>query len=538
MPAGLSTTIELLTGAANDTAAAVLVSALDVRERDIREAAVTALVSRRSDMAAAAALTRWNDLPPRCKSIIAHRAGWLSDAIKGALADGDLRSHQCACAAAVFTRDYDLMPVFVAAATDRFNPHAALAAAATLELAELLSDELSTPRDYRIRRDPKLQRNHVLPSLEKAVSTLEEHGRSELLEAFVLLAERENAALKRLLQSPADHEFRPLVELLESSSRPAAMRLLLSYLDDPHAPLAAIKIIGRRCDVSFLRLLARKIGEEPTAAQRGNLRRIESIPWIMDNLSVLGALHEAEQAGAVHLAALSSVKRRVVYEAVAYVLREGKVAGRRVAAKALAAFSGVEVNELVVAKLEDADPEVRAALARQLRPRGIADAIPRLVALLGSPYEVEREAARAGLEEFQFERFAANFENLTAEARSSTGRLVRSIDPRSVVEVRRELAAPTRSRRLRALEMALALDSVAELHESIAALLDDEDQFVRVEAIRALATVDCQATRQVLRNALLDSHALVQKAAEAALTQFTLAPQEPAAALALEVALP
>jgi HEAT repeat protein len=160
------------------------------------------------------------------------------------------------------------------------------------------------------------------------------------------------------------------------------------------------------------------------------------------------------------------------------------------------------------------------------------------VALLGSPYEVEREAARAGLEEFQFERFAANFENLTAEARSSTGRLVRSIDPRSVVEVRRELAAPTRSRRLRALEMALALDSVAELHESIAALLDDEDQFVRVEAIRALATVDCQATRQVLRNALLDSHALVQKAAEAALTQFTLAPQEPAAALALEVALP
>ena len=156
-----------------------------------------------------------------------------------------MHSHYCACQAAVFTRDYDLMPAFTQAASDRFNPHAGLAAAATLELAELLSDELAGPRDYRIRRDPQLQRNHVLAGLERAVTTLDNHRRGELLEAFVLLADRENAAAETTV-AIADRAWTlcRLAELLEMSSRPAAMRLLLSYLDDPTRPLAALRSSG------------------------------------------------------------------------------------------------------------------------------------------------------------------------------------------------------------------------------------------------------------------------------------------------------
>ena len=169
---------------------------------------------------------------------------------------------------------------------------------------------------------------------------------------------------------------------------------------------------------------------------RANLRRLESIPWITGNLSVLGALHETEQAGAVQFAVQSSAKRQVVYEVVAYILCNGKTAGRRVAAKALADFSGVEVNELVWQRLEDEDPEVRAALAVQLAPAGHSGRDSEADRISGQPHEVEREAAQASLEEFQFDRFAANFENLSPEARLTTGRLVRRIDPTSVVTVR------------------------------------------------------------------------------------------------------
>ncbi|HZN33617.1 MAG TPA: HEAT repeat domain-containing protein [Pirellulaceae bacterium] len=517
MSCGLTTTFELLGEAENDAATGVLLAALDASQREIRDQALTALLKRHSGTAELNILGRWNDLSLRWKTQVAERVGWLSGAIRKAVLARDARLYECGCSAAVFTRDYDLIPVFVQAAVDRANPYAVRAAAATLELAELLSEELAAPRDYRIRRDPQLQRQHVLAGLERAAAQFDEHGRRELLEAYVLLASREDAVLKRILQSPTDRSFLPLVEVLTNTSRPGAQRLLLSYLDDPHAPLPAIHIIGRRSDVSFLRQLARKISAEPTPVIQANLKRIESLPWITGNLGVLDALSETEQPGAVHLAGSSSAPRHHALEAIAHVLRQGHVPGRRAAAKVLGEFRGPEASELALRSLTDSDPLVRAACAAQLRQRNVPGAINRLLQLLDSPHQAEREAAQAGLSEFRFERFAANFDNLSPEARRSAGPIVRRVDPQAIDQIRAELEAPTRGRRKRALEMSVALSAVLELQPLVAALLKDEDQYLRIEAIRALAPIDTPAVRQLLRDALLDPQPLVQQAAEAAL---------------------
>jgi HEAT repeat protein len=517
MTGGLATTFDLLGNTENDAAAPVLVAALDSSQREIRDLALTALLQRHSSSAELNILGRWNDLSLRWKTQIAERTGWLSGAIKMAILARDARLHECGCAAAVFTRDYDLIPVFVQAAIDRANPFEVQAAAATLELAELLSEELTAPRDYRVRRDPQLQREHVLTGLEKAAVQFDTHGRRELLEAFLLLASREDASLKRILQSPTDRSFLPLVEVLTNSSRPGTQRLLLSYLDDPHAPLPAIHIVGRRSDVSFLRHLARKIGAEPTPVVRANLKRIETLPWITGNLGVLDALSESEQSGAVHLAAGSSAPRHHAFEVVSYVMRQGQVPGRRVAAKLLAEFRGSEANELAVRGLGDADPLVRAACAGQLRQRAVPGAINRLLALLDSPHQAEREAAQAGLAEFRFERFVANFDNLSAEARATAGPLVRRVDPDSIPRIRAEFEAPARGRRKRAMEMTLAVAAVAEFQTELAKLLQDEDQYLRIDAIRVLSSIDTPLVRQLLRDALLDPQPLVQQAAETAL---------------------
>jgi hypothetical protein len=58
---------------------------------------------------------------------------------------------------------------------------------------------------------------------------------------------------------------------------------------------------------------------------------------------------------------------------------------------------------------------------------------------------------------------------------------------------------------------------VSVMIEEIAALLRDDDQFLRIEAIRVLATCDSPTTRHTLRDALVDRHPLVQEAAESAL---------------------
>src|SRR5262245_34878795 len=268
---GLATTFDLLANTDNEAAATVLVTGLDASQREVRDLALTALLARRNSAAELNVLRRWSDVSLRWKQQVAERPGWLSSAIRTALVNRDPKLYECGCAAAIFTRDYDSIPMLVTAASDRANPYVAQAAAATLELAELLTEELTSPRDYRIRRDPQLTRNHVLASLERAAANIAEHGRRELLEAFLLLANRENAVLKRILQSPTDRSFHPLVDLLATSSRPGIERLLLSYLDDPYAPLSAVQITGRRSDISFLRHLVRKIGPDPTPVLRGNL---------------------------------------------------------------------------------------------------------------------------------------------------------------------------------------------------------------------------------------------------------------------------
>jgi HEAT repeat protein len=268
---------------------------------------------------------------------------------------------------------------------------------------------------------------------------------------------------------------------------------------------------------------------------RANLRRIEFIPWIVANLSVLDALREQEQPGVVHLAVCSSAPRQHVLEVVAYVLLHGKVVGRRVAAEALAEFNGPTADELTLKLMDDDDSKVRAAAARQLRVRNLPGATQRLLELLDSDHDGEREAARAGLVEFSWERFSANFDALTPEARASSGALVCRVDPQAVDNVRAELDAPTRSRRKRALEMAVAMGAIAKLQPQIVSLLKDEDQFLRIDAINTLAQLDNPLTRQALRDALLDSNALVQQAAETALANLTRADQPERSALAAEV---
>src|SRR5437773_2583949 len=156
---GLATTFDVLTNTANDSSAAVLVTALDASQREVRDLAFTALLARRNAAAELNVLRRWPDMSLRWKQQIADRPGWLSGAIRTAVVNRDPRLYECGCFAAIFTRDYDSIPVLATAASDPDNLYAPQAAAAVLELTELLAEELAAPRDYRIRRDPQLQRN-------------------------------------------------------------------------------------------------------------------------------------------------------------------------------------------------------------------------------------------------------------------------------------------------------------------------------------------------------------------------------------------
>jgi HEAT repeat protein len=202
---------------------------------------------------------------------------------------------------------------------------------------------------------------------------------------------------------------------------------------------------------------------------------------------------------------------------IAHIAQHGRASGRRAAAQALASFSGPKADALCWELMDDLDPYVRAAAAQQLRPRGIPGAIQRLLTLLDSPHAVEREAAQSSLAEFRFDHFLSCFDQLPPAARRQAAALVRRVDPQSLGHLRAELDAPSLGRRKRALEMVMAFDAAAVLEDALREVLRDPDPYLRVETIRVLAQLDTPTARRALRDALLDSHPLVQKAAESAL---------------------
>lgn len=521
MTRALDTTLHVLATTRNEAAASVLVSALDAANEGVRLGALNALLARRSPGGHRALIARWHTLPSGWKSLIVDKPGQLTGAIRDALLAAGEQLSANGCDAALAMAEYDLIPVLIQVAEADTGARGDLAAHTLRELAEQLYRELSAqhrlPRDWRQRRDPQLFRAHVVSALELSVGRFIQHGRREILEAFLMLATRDNATLRRVLLDPLDRAHVPFTELMTYSPRPSVARLVLSFVDDARAPGAALHVVAHRDDDVFLRRLMQKLGDEPGSGARINLRKIKRIVWLQQNLTRLLELDEAGQQAAVSVAVCSGLARLEKFEVLKLLLNEGQPAGRRAAAAALVDFQGVDANRLVLAALRDDDARVQASALGQLRDRGLPGAMAALVEALDSPEDIVRETARRCLREFNFSRFLAAFDGLDEQVRRNTGRLVRKVDLTTPQRLAEEMNAAARSRRLRAIEMTVTLDMADELEAELIELLDDDDHLVRMEAAMALADCPSDNSRLALRDALLDRSVSVQNAAERAL---------------------
>lgn len=525
---GLAQTLQFLAETENEAAVPVLLAAVHAPHRRLPKQSLVGLLQRTNAAAEMDILTHWQSWKDSFRSLLRHKPDWLSGAIHAALASprdtaAAEQLFRNACEAALSLSDFDQIPALAVAAADRKNPHAAAAAEAVVLLAERLFDELHAPRDYRVRRDPQLQRANLLPTLERMVDCVDQHQRLEIVEALLLLAERDTASVKRILQSPRDPSFPAVSKVLQRSSRPGVIRLLLSYLDDPHAPRPSLEILAGRCDLKFIRHLLHKIGNQPPQVVRNNLHRIDSIAWLNFASDVYGALSESEQAAAIQVVSEANLPASSALQLLSLGLQDGSSAGRRAAAAGLVKFSGPEAEEIAWQALDDEDPVVRAQAVIRMGKHATPTVIPRLLEMLDSPHQPEREAAQACLNEYRFERYLQAYDTMAPEARLATGLLVKKVDPTMLSQIATELQAQVRVRCERALQIALTLHLVPELLSAIEPLLEDEDQYIRLAAIRTLATCQLPTSINALRRMLLDHAPLVAQAAEEALSRFSAA---------------
>jgi HEAT repeat protein len=161
------------------------------------------------------------------------------------------------------------------------------------------------------------------------------------------------------------------------------------------------------------------------------------------------------------------------------------------------------------------------------------------MAFVDSADEVVSNAAREVLSEFSFDNYTSRFDVLEEEARRAMGTRVAKIDRTVVARLTSDLAHPARRIRLRAMEMAAAMEVLPQLADALIERLEDEDHLVRAAAADALQHCTADDVRKALLMALGDKSVAVQLAAKNSLQTLGVeVPTKPPTSAALVEATP
>jgi hypothetical protein len=480
---------------------------------------------------------RFADLSEQDRTVLveAHRSisHHAAPALKAALLAGDPEFCKNACEIVLLSHDFDQFANLLKAAENARHPHSSQITSTLFKLAALLHDELAgwgAEADHT-GRDPAFARHHVLAALERSIASQPQVQRPEILDAFLMLAPVDNPMLLQILRDPTHPCHAQIISTLATSEQPTIMERLVALLRDSEAPPAVLDAIARRTDPAFVNFLLRQLRLPVPLRVLHNMKRLRSVAWLEAQRHMLLELDGRAQATAVALAMASDIPRDATLELLALVLRNGLADGRRTSCQALAKFDGREADDLVHVALNDPDGAVQAAAVRQLRPRRLPNALQMLVARLESNSIEVRDAARSSLAEFNFVRYRAMFDLLDEHAVRSTGALVRQVDGSAREKLASDLMSPSVTTRLRAIEMAVAMESTQDVRPQLIELARHENVALRTEAIAALAQATGPDVVAVLELAAKDANRSVADAARQSLARHavgTLPPSEDA----------
>jgi HEAT repeat protein len=508
----------------NQAAVSVLASALASTRLEIRLGAIHGLVVRRNPEGHAQILARFptfndQELAELANSVVRspHR---MHATLRDVMLADDQRLCDSACHVILMGRVYMMIPTLVQVAEIKSHRHSAQAAATLVQLASYLHQEtLARPMDRTC--EPSLILRQVLPALEESMLRYGDHLRLEIIDAFLLLVPPSNDTFLRILRDPSCACHQTVLNSLGTSAVVPIFELLAQMLHDTSIPMSVLRVISERLDRKFLNYLLHNIGAPVSLRVLDNLRKLRSVYWLADGRDVLLELDGRAQSVAIELASSGCVDRAAYLSLLKFLLNEGQPEGRRAACNALADFHDRYLDPIVLHTLDDPDPRVQAAAVRQLRHRGIHDAMERLVVLLDHSAVEVRDAARSSLAEFNFSRFRGAFDTMDDTTRRRIGRLVAKVDPTSITRLAEALTSPALSTKLRSLEMVRAMDVADQVFPRLGALIEDPDVAVRADAASVLGTCRRLDALDLLYRAEEDPSPSVREAASQSIEQIS-----------------
>lgn len=501
----LEATFQVLKATRNTAAVPVLVFALDEPDADIQQAALNALLARRTRRGQLAVVSRLDRLAPSVRQQAQRQAVLLDCGIRDGLASGDPRLQENAAQLLTQANDFGLARLLICCLVEgnAYTRQVAMTALRALlaryrELVEQAASGQAPPVDLDHAR------RTLVTALGKGVDGFASHRETGILEELLSLEGPSHDQAADVLSDPRHPAHGALLGLLSTTSHPQVIRWLFDLLRDERTGDEALRILTSRHDGPFLKLLLSQVHLLSDARVSARFRRVRELPWLDFGNPQVRELGGRQQASAIILASQlgwSPSQKRTLY---AKALAVGEPEARRAAICALGHLTGPEADDLILRHTEDGDPQVKVAATREALARQLSEATTLAVRHLDSDNPVVRAGARSALARFDFEKYWRSFDRMDASKRRQAGQLIEKIDPMMKQHLTEALQSDEKAERFRAVKMAQALGVDSQLEPHIVKLTQDPDSLVRATAIRALEGVVSHAAAEAVGAALSD----------------------------------
>ncbi|MCA9106018.1 MAG: HEAT repeat domain-containing protein [Pirellulaceae bacterium] len=517
---GLESTFDLLRSERSAHAESVWLAAMRSDRRFVRDAAFRASLAGAPLSVQCEVLRRWKTYDDATRRELAAAIPKFNAGLRSCLSSKSEEDRAAAVAIALSLRIHGVIPELVHLAEDGDEATRDSAARVVLRLAQSLkAQQLEQPSDASTEHTYA----RVHGCLEQAVKRFNNHRRLEIVEAFLLLTSVDNETLLAILHEPTNvHAMAVNKELQRVRFETLPDPLVVDFVHGSAVPEPIRRLWHERDDERFFRRFLASLGTAPSLQNAlANLKRLDEPVWLTDARERIDCLSFDEQRGFIVLVGAVQLEHEDDRpKLLCDVATHGELANQVEATRRLAEFRTDEVSHLILELAESGPVSVKAEALSQLKDRNLPGAMSRLRAALDSPEEEIRSVATAAFAEYTMEWYLGGFDMMDEEARGPNGQIVLRVDNEATGRLRQELETHGKRTRIRAVQVASTLELLDQVQDLLAALLMDADQWVRLEAIGALAELGTPEARQALNLALADEVRVVRDSASAALQRL------------------
>jgi hypothetical protein len=312
--------------------------------------------------------------------------------------------------------------------------------AASGEVTLSLASPLSKPirhRDHteRIRPETERFRQRIAERLAAAVQQYNAHRNNDLLDAFLVISDWNDALLQQLLgDESASQEI--LLRRMRTSEHQAVLQLLSGFIRRRKIPGPVISLLLRRHDAMFCEALLDAIGETPTPITAINLREYGLPDCLRGGESFMRSLGSDRDAAMCNAYSITMPHESESIHMVLAMLERGGESKARIAEVCLKRIEATSLNDWI-AVLEAAcerqpthqptanepttDPQINK-VDRQL------EQLDGLIELTDHQSPPLAEAAQALLVHLNTHEALPIFSSLSADVGRRLGRILMQID--------------------------------------------------------------------------------------------------------------